>query len=131
MPILIMKKISLKKTQFDTYAFSAIIFIATILFVSLRLALRTDQALFVYVYASGEQIDRLDLSIDLEKTYKNEVFIEDITIEIKDRKVRVKEETSNLKYCSIQGYVGQIGQPIICAPNNFYLLIMGADYDEK
>lgn len=129
-----MKKISLKKTPFDTYAFSALILLASLFFLVLRLLLVTNEALFVYVYIQQQLIDKLPLNQDRSVTYLKEeysVLLADVTIEIQNNKVRVEKETSKLNYCSIQGFVDQVGQPVICAPNSFYLQIMGESYAEK
>mgnify|MGYP001766153147 CR=1 FL=1 len=124
-------KVKINKTSWDTYAFSSLIVLASILLVVLNFAFKTNDPLMVFVYVENTLIDKLDLTVDQTKTYYQvdyPVFKGDITIEIFDEKVRVEKETSPLKYCSIQGYVGDAAKPIICLPNAFYVVIMGTNY---
>lgn len=47
----------------------------------------------------------------------------DMTIEIKNRKVRVEKEESPLHICSKQGYISIVNLPITCAPNQVVVII--------
>lgn len=125
-------KVRINKTKWDTYIFSALLVLSSLLFVVLNSSFATDEDLVVLVYVENEEIDRLELTKERQtKTYfksNYDVFLGDITIEIIDYKVKVEDETSPKKYCSIQGYVEQVARPIICLPNSFYVVIMGASY---
>jgi hypothetical protein len=119
-------KVKLKKTPFDTYLFSIILVLASLLFLYLRITLTTNGPKVVNVYVENKLIDTLDLSVNQTKVYYKsdyDVFLDDITLEIKDNKVRVEKEESPRHYCSIQGYVGDVGKPVICLPNSFYFVI--------
>lgn len=124
-------KVKINKTAWDTYTFSALLVLASLLLVVLNSAFKTSDPLMVFVYVRNTLIDKLDLRVNQSKTYLQSdypVFKGDITIEILDQKVRVEKETSPRKYCSIQGYVGEVARPVICLPNSFYIVIMGASY---
>jgi hypothetical protein len=56
-------------------------------------------------------------------------FVGDVVvIEINAQsQVRVAQEDSPLKICSLQGWVGTTGLPIVCAPNHLMVLIEAAD----
>ncbi|MGI6644955.1 MAG: NusG domain II-containing protein [Bacilli bacterium] len=126
-----MKKrdVKLQKTPFDTYAFCAILLLASLIFFFLRLILgaSTNNArLVVSVFVENQKIDTLNLNEDQTKIYYKEdypIFLDDITLEIKNGKVRVEKEESPRHYCSIQGFTKNVGQPIVCLPNSFYIVI--------
>jgi len=124
-------KVKINKTPWDTYMFSVLLILASLLLVVLNRAFATSDPLMVFVYVENTLIDELDIKVNQTKTYLQAdypVFKGDITIEISDEKVRVEKETSPLKYCSIQGFVDEVGRPVICLPNSFYIVIMGTNY---
>lgn len=53
------------------------------------------------------------------------ILLGDMIIEIKDKKVRVKEESSPLHYCSLQGWEEYANRPIVCLPNGVIIIIEG------
>jgi hypothetical protein len=121
-----MKSFSLKKTPFDIYAFAMLIIFTSLMLVWTNVYNRPAGALFANVYIEGDQVDSLPLSVDQEVTFFQSdypVLLGDITIEIASRRVRVKEEVSPLHYCSLQGWIEQPGLPIVCAPNQFFVII--------
>lgn len=127
------KKVKLNKTLFDTIAFSVVIVLASFTFMGTRLGAVTNEPLFVYVYAKNDLIGKESLYVDKQIVYHKSdynFFKADITVEIKDGKVRVEKEESPLKYCSIQGFVDDVAKPVVCLPNNFFFVIMGDSYAE-
>lgn len=54
-----------------------------------------------------------------------ELLLGDLIVEVKDSKVRVKQETSPHNYCSQMGWVSLKGTSIICAPNYVVVTIQG------
>ena len=60
-----------------------------------------------------------------DKDYNN------IVIEIKDKRVRVKKEESPLHYCSMQGWVDSVARPIVCLPNAVVVTIMGQEVPDN
>jgi hypothetical protein len=123
------RRIALSKNSFDVYAFNFLIFLTALILVWTNLFNRPTGLLFVSVYLQTEKIDQLSLDDDITITYKKDdypILLGDVTLEINDGRVRVEKETSPLHYCSIQGWVGTPGNPIICAPNYFMVVIEGA-----
>lgn len=127
-------KVKINKTPWDTYIFSGLIVLASLLFVILNNVSNTNEPLYVFVKVENKIIDRLELTKERQlKTYYKadyDVFLGDITIEIVDYKVKVEDETSPRKYCSIQGYVESVRWPIVCLPNSFIVVIAGESYGE-
>ena len=83
----------------------------------------------VVVYYQDNEFARYDL-------YENQVFVVpgrlgDIHVEIVDERVRVIEETSPLNICSSDGLFGgwksQVNDPIVCLPNETYIMIEAID----
>ena len=125
------KDVKLKKTIFDTLVFSLIFVLMSAIMLIFKVTLLTNETLFVYVYVENNIIDKLSLDIDFEKTYYESeypTFKGDIVLEIKIVKVQVEKETSPLNLCSLNGYTNEIGNPVVCFPNSFYFVIMGASY---
>ena len=125
------KKVKLNKTLFDTIAFSLVIVLTTLTFMLTKLGAVTNEPLFVYAYAKNDLIGKESLYVNNIVTYHQSdypFFLADITLEIKDGKVRVEKEESPLKFCSIQGFVSDVAQPVVCLPNNFFFVIMGDSY---
>lgn len=81
---------------------------------------------YAYVYYENNLIKTIDLSIN--KEYKVDGYNGEVIIEVKDKKIRVKKETSPLHICSKQGYSNSI--PIICLPNKIIIKLVNNDeYD--
>jgi len=124
-----MRKFSLVKKTSDVYAFCALLLLTSSVLVWTNVYNKPTGTLVANVYVKAVKIDSLPLDVDTMVTYLQAdypVFKGDITVEITDGKVRVEKETSPLHYCSIQGYVGDAGLPIICAPNYFMVVIEGS-----
>ncbi len=121
-----MRPFSLIKTSFDVYAFAFLIVFTSLIVVWTNVYNRPLGALYANVYIETEQVESLSLSVDQEVTFFQEdypVLLGDITLEIVARRVRIKEEVSPLHYCSLQGWIDQPGLPIVCAPNQFLVVI--------
>jgi hypothetical protein len=121
-----MRPFSLHKTSFDVYAFAILIIFTSLIVVWTNVYNRPLGALYANVYIETEQVESLSLSVDQEVTFFQEdypVLLGDITLEIVARRVRIKEEVSPLHYCSLQGWIDQPGLPIVCAPNQFLVVI--------
>ena len=73
----------------------------------------------------------MNLEIDETYTMKKEDFpllLGDLTVEVKNGKVGVVEQTSNYNYCELVGSTDKKGTAIICAPNGVVITIEG--YEE-
>ena len=79
----------------------------------------------VVVEYQNEEVLRKDLSENA--TYTLNATLGDVIIEVKDNAVRVEKETSPYHLCSIQGWVNNVNQPIICLPNEMIIQIEAND----
>lgn len=79
----------------------------------------------VVVEYQNEEVLRKDLSENA--TYTLNATLGDVIIEVKDNAVRVEKETSPYHLCSIQGWVNNVNQPIICLPNEMIIQIEASD----
>ena len=70
---------------------------------------------------SGEYI--YDLSVDTFATFTGPVG--ETTIEVRDGKVHVHDSDCRNKVCISAGWVSQVGDWIICLPNDVFVLIEG------
>ena len=85
----------------------------------------------VVVRYNNEVVHRMNLQVDETYTMKKEDFpllLGDLTVEVKDGKVGVVEQTSNYNYCELVGSTDKKGTAIICAPNGVVITIEG--YEE-
>ena len=73
----------------------------------------------ILVYYEDKIIKRINPNID--NTYTVEGYLGDVVIEVKDKKVRVKEETSPYHLCSKQSFISNSYTPIICLPNKIVI----------
>lgn len=48
-----------------------------------------------------------------------------VQLEIRERSIRISEETSNRHLCSTQGSISAANTPLICLPNSFQAVIIG------
>lgn len=74
------------------------------------------------VYYEDKVIMTLDLNIN--KEYTVEGYLGDVIIEVKDKKVRVKEEVSPKHLCSKEEYTSSSLKPIICLPNKIVIKVV-------
>lgn len=79
----------------------------------------------VVVEYRNKEVLRKDLSENA--TYTLKATLGDVMIEVKDDAVRVEKETSPYHVCSIQGWVKNVNQPIICLPNEMIIQIEAND----
>lgn len=77
------------------------------------------------VYYEDDIVKIIDLNIDDE--YKVEGYLGDIVLEVKDKKIRVKEEISPKNLCSKEGYTNSSFKPLICLPNKVIVKIIEED----
>lgn len=70
--------------------------------------------------------DRLVLTIDMniDKEYTVDGALGKVTIEVFNKKIRVKEETSSKHLCSKEGFTSDSSRPIICLPNKIVIKII-------
>lgn len=75
------------------------------------------------VYYEDEKVLTIDLNIDSEYTVDGELG--NVVLEVKDKKIRVKEENSPLNICSKEGFIGDSSRTLICLPNKIIVKIVG------
>lgn len=121
---------TLKRNKIDLFILSfALIFIVLIVIVSNILTGNVNGKIkYVVVSIDGE--DRFKYSLDENRVIELKkkdypTLLGDMIIEIKDNRVRVKEEESPKNYCSKQGWIGSVATPIVCLPNSVVVTIIG------
>lgn len=75
------------------------------------------------VYYEDKLILSIDLNMDGEYTVDGELG--DVILEVKDKKIRVKNENSPRNICSKEGYIGDSSRTLICLPNKIIVKIVG------
>lgn len=75
------------------------------------------------VYYEDKKILTIDLNIDREYVIDGELG--DVVLEVKNRKIRVKEENSPKHICSKEGFIGDSSRTLICLPNKIIIKIVG------
>lgn len=146
-----MGKFSLYKTKADIYFLSGLLIVGSLAFNLVQKARTTSDNLVANVYITSAQVDQLSLKFDGKYLYYDEARPEQIvnyrveeqdereyrplgapygekllgpiTVEVKDGKVAVIDETSDHHYCRIQGWTDTANWPITCAPNYFVIII--------
>jgi hypothetical protein len=81
-----------------------------------------------FVYISSEMTLKIDLTKD--GTYS---IMEHVVVEVKDKKIRIKESDCPQQLCVKMGWVSTPGVPIVCIPNKIMVVIEtdlnNLDYD--
>lgn len=75
------------------------------------------------VYYEDEMVLSIDLNINKEYIIDGELG--DVVLEVKDNKIRVKEENSPKHICSKEGFIGDSSRTLICLPNKIIVKIVG------
>jgi hypothetical protein len=120
------KPFTLKKTPRDTYTFSLLLILLSILIAWTNLVNRPSGDLFVSVYIESRLVQQYSLYDNQTLTYQPNEFPTlqgPLSLEINAQRIRIAEETSPLNICSKQGWVDEPGFPLLCAPNQFMAVI--------
>ena len=80
------------------------------------------------VQVKNEEVLRIDLHTDGQ--YEVQGSLGPVHIEVKEGAVRVSQENSPHHYCSMQGFVDHVNEPIVCLPNETVITIEGVDAKE-
>ncbi len=112
-----------------------IILIASVVVIALVFVLRNyiinsnTGDLVAKIYYQDNLIETIDLSEagDEVQTFEVEATNGLVVIEYKHNEIRVSEETSNHNLCSIQGWTSSVLQPIICLPNELFIVLESAE----
>jgi len=100
-----------------------VIFLATICGVFLLFSgvySKTQAGVYATVWFNGEKFGDFSLSKNQIIQVKN-----GIKLEIKNKKIRVLENTCSQKLCIHQGWVSNPGATIICIPNKLVINVVG------
>lgn len=134
-----MKSLTLQRNSSDITWFSVLVVLMTALLVLNRFIFDTSGVRVVNIYIFGElvvtsPIDQTTTITLLQEDYLKPgssteyALLDDVIIEINDsEQVRVESEESPRHICSLQGWVGTTGLPIICVPNNLLVVIEEAE----
>lgn len=124
-------KYRLKNIGLD-YIIVGIVLILSICFsLTFYLAPRKGTTVAVYIMGNKEITSPLDEDSHIILLTKNyNCLLADMTIEIKDSKVRVEKEESPRHRCSRQGWVSTPNLPIVCLPNSV-MVIIESDTDSE
>ncbi len=74
----------------------------------------------------GKEIMTIDMNKDQQIVLRKKdypLLLDDITLDIKSKKIAVIKEKSPYHYCSEMGYVYEKNTPIICQPNHIIILL--------
>jgi hypothetical protein len=84
----------------------------------------------VLVYIGNNKVGEYALNTNIQVTYLKTKYpselVDDLTIEIKEKKIRVLYEDSPKHVCSSQGFISIPNYPLICAPNHTRIIIKGS-----
>ena len=80
-----------------------------------------------FVYHDGNLVLTIDLSIDND--YVVDGDLGDVSIVVRDGKIKVEDENSPLHLCSLQGFIDSSNESIVCLPNKVVINVGGNDFD--
>ena len=105
-----------------------LIFITIILVISIVLYFMFNKSNnYAYVYYDNSLVLTIDLSKD--ESYKVKGYNGDVYLEVKDNKIRVKEEVSNNHLCSKKGFTNT--GSIVCLPNKVIITFDNENLDTR
>jgi hypothetical protein len=80
-----------------------------------------------FVYHDGNLVLTIDLNIDNDYVVQGDNG--DVSIIVRNGKIKVSSENSPLHLCSLQGFVDDSNQSIVCLPNKIVINIGDNLYD--
>lgn len=120
------KPFSLHKSPQDTYTFSLLLILFSMVIAWTNLVNRPRGDFFVSVYIESRLVEQYSLYDNQMLTYIPEDYPSlqgPLSLEINQQRIRIAEETSPLNICSKQGWIAEPGFPLLCAPNQFMAVI--------
>ena len=120
-------KINLKLNKHDFIIFIATITLIVVLSVLYFMGSSSNDNVVIIRYYN-EVVHKMNLQVDETFTMTVEEYpllLGDLTIEVKNGKVGVVEQTSHYNYCELVGSTDKKGTAIICAPNGVVITIEG------
>ena len=92
-----------------------------LIILGIRFIFRNKNNKVAIVYYENKIVSKIDLAINNEYTVDGYNGI--VYMEVKDNKIRVKEEVSPKHICSYQGFISETYETIVCLPNKIIIKI--------
>lgn len=105
----------------DLKLVGVLLIIISIFFIMINITKKEGKT--AVVYYEDKEILKIDLNTNKEYTVKG--YLGDVVLEVKNNKIRVKEENSYNHICSKEGYISESGKSLICLPNKIIIKIDG------
>lgn len=102
-----------------------IILLAVVGIIFIYINLNKKEGNTAIVYYEDKEILKIDLNID--KEYTVEGLLGEVVLEVKDKKIRVKKETSDKHICSKEGYIYTNNKSLVCMPNKIIVKIISKE----
>lgn len=111
--------------RYDISYIVVIIFFSFLLFIS-NFSNDNKNINIAIVKYKGKEIMTVDMNKDQKiilKKKKYNLLLDDMIIEVKNKKIAVIKEKSPYHYCSLMGYVFEKNKVIICQPNHIIIIL--------
>ena len=139
--LLMKNNFPIKFKIFDVFivAFSVVCIVLSIVFTNIFFSKGIENDSIVQIYYQGEilvekQIKFSDVEDEIEIVLSHEEYdklLGDFTIVInKENGISVKNVTCPNHYCENQGWVDNIGYPLVCIPNGVYIIITNSEVNQ-
>ena len=123
--VLLRVKVLVSMNKSDIKLVIVLLFISIIGVLCFRIFSKKGES--AYVYHDGNLVLTIDLNVDND--YVVDGDLGDVLIVVRDGKIKVEDETSPLHLCSLQGFVSDSNESIVCLPNKIVINIGGSDLD--
>ena len=130
---------SLKFKIFDIFVlvFVTVCIVATIITTNIVFAKNKDNANSVQIYYQNNMVEEIlldDINEHLDFVLSKEKYNGlrgDMTISIdKEKGVCISEVNCPNHLCEKMGWVNEVGVPVVCLPNNVYVIIASSSIDQ-
>lgn len=130
---------SLKFKIFDIFVlvFVTVCIVATIITTNIVFAKNKDNANSVQIYYQNKMVEEIlldDINEHLDFVLTKEKYNGlrgDMTISIdKEKGVCISEVNCPNHLCEKMGWVNEVGVPVVCLPNNVYVIIASSSIDQ-
>ena len=123
--VLLRVKVLMFMNKSDFKLVTILLFVSIIGVICFRLFSKKGEN--AYVYHDGNLVLTIDLNIDND--YVVDGDLGDVLIVVRDGKIKVEDETSPLHLCSLQGFVSDSNESIVCLPNKVVINIGSSEFD--
>ncbi|MDP2643687.1 MAG: NusG domain II-containing protein [Desulfobacterales bacterium] len=101
-----------KATLVDVILIVIIILVAGGLIIKTKFGLQSSKATEASIYHDGKLFERLSLDKNQERVLLNGKMI----VEVRDKRIRVKQSDCPRKICVTTGWIRHAGEAIVCVP---------------